>query len=187
MFFTFCPFAYIFLRNCTGFCPQGGKTWCAGKEKSCKRENLQDCVVNDASSQLSKMFYEKVTIVNRCFEQRLCQLKKEEHRVSLPVYLAYSLYLSLVVMFSCCPFAFICFCHFSCSYNSELMYLQYSSILRWITPPTFNCSLYCIIIIGLMLRLRANLTVSISDSLHKMMPMVGFSFDLRSSWSRASK
>ena len=37
-----------------------GKLDVWGKEKSCKRENLQDCVVNNASSQLSKMFYEKI-------------------------------------------------------------------------------------------------------------------------------
>ena len=72
-------------------------------------------------------------------------------------------------------------------YHIDVIYLQYSSILRWITPPTFNCSLYCIIIIGLMLRLRAKRTVSMSDSLHKMMPIVGFSLDLRSSWSSASR
>ena len=72
-------------------------------------------------------------------------------------------------------------------YHIDVIYLQYSSILRWITPPTFNCSLYCIIIIGLMLRLRAKRTVSMSDSLHKMMPIVGFSLDLRSSWSSGSR
>lgn len=79
------------------------------------------------------------------------------------------------------PFSF---CYFS---DSAFMYLQYSSMLRWMTPPTFSCSLYCIIIIGLMLRLRAKRTVSMSDSLHRMMPIVGFSFDLRSSWSSASR
>lgn len=59
---------------------------------------LMEEVVQRASLQISKLFDEKVAVVNRYFDQRLAQMKREEHRVSLPAYLAYSLCFSLAVV-----------------------------------------------------------------------------------------
>ncbi len=88
--------------------------------------------VHDASSQLSKMFDEKVAVVNQCFEQRLSQLKKEEHRVSLPVYSAYSLYLPLVVMST--TVGIFIYINYTVCHNEQLWVVTWAmiAVLLWV-------------------------------------------------------
>ena len=57
--------------------------------------------------------------------------------------------------------------------------LQNSTKLRWITLPTCNCSLYKATIVGDILRFKAKRTTSISASLQRIMPILGFSLDRR--------
>ena len=59
--------------------------------------------------------------------------------------------------------------------------LQNSTKLRWMTPPTCSCSLYCATMVGDMLRFNAKRTTSMLASLHNRIPMLGFSLDRRSS------